>query len=148
MSPALRAHLEPEDAAQEVLLKISRDIGSYRGEPDTAFFKWAFVVAANTLRDLVDHYGAEKRKQIEPRPVSQISPSQGAAQIESIGRLHAAIARLADDYRTVVSLYKLESRDVDEVATIMGRSANAVRVLYCRALKELRSLLDSTSGHA
>jgi DNA-directed RNA polymerase specialized sigma24 family protein len=35
-------------------------------------------------------------------------------------------------------MHLLEGRDVAEVAQSMGRTANAVRVLYCRALRALR----------
>ncbi len=146
MSAALRSNLEPEDAAQEILLAIHKDFHSYSGPPDRSFFKWVFVVADHKLKDLVDFHGAKKRQKIEPTAGSQLSPSQAAVRVESIARLHQAIARLPDDYRTVVALYKLESRDVDDVARIMGRSENAVRVLYCRALKELRSLLETSPG--
>lgn len=148
MSPSLRAQMDPEDAAQEVLLAVHKDFHSYKGPPDRSFFKWIFVIADHKLKDLVDFHGAQKRQKIEPRAGSQISPSQAAGQIESIARLRAAIARLPDDYRTVIGLYKLESQDVSDVAKVMGRSENAVRVLYCRALKELRSILDTTPGHA
>ena len=146
MSSALRANREPEDAAQDVLLALSRDFHTYRGPPDRSFFKWVFVIADHTLKDLADHVGAQKRKQIEPTVGTQTTPSQAAMRIESIVRLRDAISRLPDDYRTVVALYKLESRDVAEVAQIMGRTENAVRVLYCRALKELRSSLGPTPG--
>lgn len=146
MSPTLRANIEPEDAAQEILLAIHKDFHSYSGPPDRSFFKWVFVVADHKLKDLVDFHGAKKRQKIEPMVGSQTSPSQAAVRVESIARLHEAIARLPDDYRTVVALYKLESRDVEDVAKIMGRSENAIRVLYCRALKELRSILETTPG--
>ncbi len=145
--PALRANLEPEDAAQEILLAIHKDFHSYQGPPDRSFFKWVFVVADHKLKDLVDFHGAKKRQRVEPAAGSQISPSQAAVRGESIVRLREAIARLPDDYRTVVALYKLESREIEDVAQIMDRSENAVRVLYCRALKELRSILEAAPGN-
>jgi RNA polymerase sigma-70 factor (ECF subfamily) len=147
MSASLRTSLEPEDAAQEILLAVTKDFHSYSGPADRSFFKWVFVIADHKLKDLVDFHGAQKRQKVEPSPGSQISPSQAAIRVESIARLHEAIGHLPDDYRQVVALYKLESRDVAEVASIMGRSENAIRVLYCRALKELRSTLETTPGH-
>lgn len=147
MSPQLLKNLDPEDAAQDILLAIHKDFRSYQGPADRSFFKWVFVIAENRLRDLVDFHGAEKRRTIEPVTApGQTSPSQAAVRQESVVRLREAISHLPDDHRTVVGLYKLEGREVDDVAQIMGRSANAVRILYCRALKQLRSILDSTPG--
>lgn len=146
MSPALRTRMEPEDAAQDVLLAIHKDFHTYHGTADRSFFKWMFVLAENRLKDLVDYHGAQKRQPIEPMNGSQVSPSQAAERIETVARLREAIARLPDDHRMVVALYKLESRDVAEVAQIMGRSENAVRILYCRALKELRTLMGGSSA--
>jgi RNA polymerase sigma-70 factor, ECF subfamily len=148
MSPDLRANLDPEDAAQEILTAVFKDFRSYRGPADKPFFKWFFVLADHKLKDLVDYYGAKKRQKIEPTSFSQTSPSQAAANVEMVTRLHEAISRLPDDHRMVVQLFKLESRDAAEVAEIMGRTENAVRILYCRALKELRSILESAAGRA
>jgi RNA polymerase sigma-70 factor, ECF subfamily len=146
MSPALRSNLDPEDAAQDILLAVHRDFHQYSGPPDKRFFGWLFTVAENKMRDLVDYYGAKKRQRGEPSlSFSQTSPSQAAARREMVARMHDAIGRLSEDHRTVIRLRKLEDRDVPEVATIMARSDNAVRILYCRALKELRDVLGGAS---
>jgi RNA polymerase sigma-70 factor (ECF subfamily) len=148
MSPELRSHLDPEDAAQEILTAVFKDFRTYRGPADKPFFKWFFVLADHKLKDVVDYYGAKKRQKIEPMSFSQTSPSQAAANVEMVTRLHQAISRLPDDHRLVVQLFKLESREIGDVAEIMGRSENAVRILYCRALKALRGLLESPPGGA
>ena len=41
-----------------------------------------------------------------------------------------------------LELRRLEEREISEVATAMDRSENAVRILYCRALKALKQFLD------
>lgn len=148
MSPALRAHVEPEDAAQDVLMAVLKDLGSYRGEADGRFFAWFFTVAENKLRDLSDYWGAKKRQPGEPRSVVQTSPSQAAARREMIDVVRDAVAELGEDHRMVVRLLKFESREVAEVAQLMGRTPNAVRILYCRALKELRQRLDANGSGA
>jgi DNA-directed RNA polymerase specialized sigma24 family protein len=42
----------------------------------------------------------------------------------------------------VLQLLRLEERELPEVAAIMERSENAVRILYCRALKALRARMN------
>ena len=145
MSPALRANVEPEDAAQDVLLAIHKDFRSFRGQADREFFGWLFTVAENTLRDLADYYGAKKRQRPQPLSFSQTSPSQAAARDEMVTRLRDAISALPDDHRLVIQLFKLEGRDTADIAQVMGRSENAVRLLVFRALKELRSALGGAT---
>lgn len=147
MSADLRAHLEPDDAAQEILVAVHKDFRTYRGPASTPFFKWFFVIADHKLKDLVDFFGAKKRQKIEPvMSFTQTSPSQAVVRQEEIARMNLAIAQLPEDHRLVLRLYKLEGRDVEEVAQIMNRTANAVRILYCRALKELRRVLAPAAG--
>jgi RNA polymerase sigma-70 factor (ECF subfamily) len=140
LSPALRAQVDPEDVAQEILLAVHRDLPGFRGDA-RAFQAWVFAVGENRIRDLVDHHGALKRR-AEPRSAaSQTSPSSGAARVEAWVLVKQALAALPEDYRRVVQLVRLEERPYEEVAQVLGRSVNAVRILYCRALKALRSLL-------
>jgi RNA polymerase sigma-70 factor (ECF subfamily) len=70
------------------------------------------------------------------------SPSQSAQRRELTIILADALAELAPDYREVVVLRTLEGRDWEDVARAMGRSLGAVRLLWARALKKLRPLIE------
>lgn len=141
MSAQLRSKVEPEDMAQDILVALHKDMDRFDGTPGRAFFGWMFRVAENRIRDSVDHFGAKKRQAAPLDPASQTSPSAAARRVEAVDLLRDAIAQLPDDYRRVVQLRRLEERDVGEVAQAMERSENAVRILYCRALKALRQSL-------
>ena len=52
-------------------------------------------------------------------------------------------AAVSADSREVIILRSIEERDWDEVAEKMGRSQGAVRLLWARALKRLRPLIES-----
>jgi RNA polymerase sigma-70 factor (ECF subfamily) len=144
MSAALRARVEPEDAAQEVLVAVLRDFDRFRGDGPPSFFAWLWTVAEHRLTDLANYHAAEKRQPVADRlKGTQTSPSQAAARSEMIERLHRAIAQLPDDHRAALRLVKLEERPIVEAASVLGRSENAVRILYCRALQRLRELLAS-----
>jgi len=139
MSPALRAGLDPEDAAQEVLLSVHKSLDQFRGDTAQAFRAWLFTVAENRLRDLADHAGALKRQPPSRMSFSQTSPSQAAMQTEMAARVRQALERLSEDYRTVIQLRRFEELDTSDVAEAMHRSPAAVRVLYCRAIQALRA---------
>jgi len=139
MPDALRARLDPEDAAQEILLTLHRKLEKFEGGN---FHAWLFTVANNRLRDLIEHSAALKRRTPEPQSFSQTSPSSAAIRAESAVRLRSALGRLAADYREVIRLRRFEELETAAVAQAMGRSPNAVRLLYFRALKALKLELE------
>jgi RNA polymerase sigma-70 factor (ECF subfamily) len=141
LSPKLRELFDPEDVVQEILLAVHEGLPELDDRGERAFFAWVFRIGDNRIRDLADYQGAAKRKARPPPRVSQTTPATAAMRSEALLRVRAAIERLPEDYRTVIQLRRIEERDTEEVAKEMGRSENAVRVLYCRALKELRNVI-------
>jgi RNA polymerase sigma-70 factor (ECF subfamily) len=53
-----------------------------------------------------------------------------------------ALAELSDDHRQVIILRSIEELDWPQVAQRMKRSVGAVRLLWTRALKQLRPLIE------
>ena len=141
MSPALRARVEPDDVAQEVLIGVHRHLPSFDGRGEKAFFGWLFRVAENRIRDLVDYHGALKRQAAPPVSFSQTSPSMMAARTEAAQRIQEALAELPEDYRTVIQLRRIEERPLAEVAELMERTVDASRVMYWRAVKALKRIM-------
>ena len=70
------------------------------------------------------------------------SPSSIAARREQAVLLADALARLPADYREVFILRNLEHVAVDEIAARMGRSPNAVRKLWGRAMIALKQAME------
>ena len=62
---------------------------------------------------------------------------------ERVDRVRGALTDLPDDYQEVIRLRRIQELSCAQVAEIMGRSENAVRVLYCRALKALGARLKT-----
>lgn len=137
MSPALKAKVEPDDVAQEVLLEVHKRLPAFEDRGQAAFFGWLFRIAENRIRDLVDHFGAKKRQTPDPVTFSQTSPSTAARRQEQVDRIATAVAGLSPDYQEVIRLRRFQELDTKQVAELMDRSENAVRVLYCRAVKAL-----------
>jgi RNA polymerase sigma-70 factor (ECF subfamily) len=138
LSPELRRHHEPEDVAQEILLAVHRSLDSFEDRGKRAFHGWLFRIAENRIRDLATREGAQKRQPVAILPFTQTSPSVAAVRAESFRLLHEAIATLSASHQAVIRLLRFEERSVEEAARLLERSENAVRILYCRALKALR----------
>jgi RNA polymerase sigma-70 factor (ECF subfamily) len=66
------------------------------------------------------------------------SPSQRAVRREQATWLAEALEKLPEDYREVLVLHHLEECAFPDVARRMGRSVEAVKKLWARALARLR----------
>jgi RNA polymerase sigma factor (sigma-70 family) len=58
-----------------------------------------------------------------------------------VDQVKRGIQKLADGYRTVISLYLLEGYDQEEISEILGISHNTVRTQYIRAKQKLLLIL-------
>ena len=148
LSPGLRAKLEPDDVAQETLLAVHRSLEQFEGTDHRAFLGWVFKIAENRIRDLADHFGAKKRQPIQPLTFSQTSPSTVAVRSEQVQIVARALEQIPEPYSEVIRLRRFEMRTVPEIAELLDKSENAVRILYCRALKALRVALGADGSES
>jgi RNA polymerase sigma-70 factor (ECF subfamily) len=155
----LQGKVDPADVVQETFLHAVRDFAHFRGTSETELAGWLRKILGARLADLVRHYCGtvgrdvrlEQALQVELDQSSQLldrglvapcsSPSQQAVRQEQGAWLAQALERLPADYREVLMLHHLEECDFPEVARRMGRSVEAVKKLWARALARLRRLL-------
>ena len=143
MSSALRAEIEPEDLAQEILLGVHGRLDEFDGDSAAVFYGWVFRIAENRIRDSVDHFAALRRRRpdarrADARPGDVTTPSVAAYRAEIVTRVRDAVSLLPEAHRDVVRMHLLEGREIAEIAAATGRTPSGVRVLYCRALRALR----------
>lgn len=60
-------------------------------------------------------------------------------------KIKNALGQLKDPYHDVVVLHYINDLPIPEVAKILERSENSVRVLLCRALEKLREILKENN---
>jgi RNA polymerase sigma-70 factor (ECF subfamily) len=156
---SLRGRADPSDLVQEALLKAALHFGQFRGAGDAELAGWLRQILARCLVDFVRRHRARARHAGREQSLDRLvdrssqameqilaadgtSPSASAQRRELAVVLSDALAQLSEDHREVIVLHHLEGLDWDEVARRMGRSAGAVRILWTRALKQLRPLID------
>jgi RNA polymerase sigma-70 factor (ECF subfamily) len=158
----LQGKVDPTDVVQETFLHAVRDAAQFRGSSDKELAGWLRQILAARLADLVRRYCGtrgrdvrlEQALQVELDHSSQLldrglvappdSPSQQAVRHEQATWLARALERLPEDYREVLVLHHLEGCAFPEVARHMGRSVEAVKKLWARALARLKRSLGGT----
>ena len=123
-----------EDIMQSVFLKAFTRIDTLRDH--TRARQWLLKIAR---RMCIDHY--RKRRVRQPIAEAEAVPARADFGNEHITRVHAAVSRLPDGYREVISLYYLDGHDCAGVARSLGISNAAVRRRLVRARLMLHELL-------
>jgi RNA polymerase sigma-70 factor (ECF subfamily) len=141
-----------EDFAQEALIKIMGNLGSFRGE--SRFTTWANKIAMNvaltelkrrrwrdvSLQDLFARRGAADRGPADPH----LSPEQLAYQNMVLTNLRRMIdEELTDRQREAVVAVILEGMPIAEVARRMGTNQNALYKLLYDARKRLKLRMEA-----
>ncbi len=160
LGTALQGKADPSDVVQETLLKAYQGFAQFRGQTEAELAAWLRQILARTVADLVRrHKGTGSRQLQRERSLEELldqssaalgkivaargsSPSQAAQGRECAVVLADALTKLPADYREVLVLRSIEEREWDQVAERMGRSTGAVRLLWTRALKQLRPLIE------
>lgn len=140
---------DPEDLASTVWLEVASGLSRFEGDLED-FRRWLFTIAA---RRRIDDIRSTKRRaaRLEQAPVDTRPPDEPAAEDEAerAAALDAALALvrgLPADQAEAVLLRVVADLGVAEVATIMGRTEGAVRVLVHRGLKRLAERVPVTES--
>lgn len=138
-----------DDLLGEVWLAIARGLNGFAGD-ERSFRAWAFSIAR---RRIADHRRRGIRRNTHPAdPVTFVeAPAPDDAEASALSRLSGQDAAdlvtslLPADQAEVVLLRVLADLDVDEVAEMLGRTSNWVRVTQHRALRRLAERVDESS---
>jgi RNA polymerase sigma-70 factor (ECF subfamily) len=159
----LRAKCDPSDLVQQTLLEAYRDFGRFTGQREPELVAWLRQILAHNLFNEARHFTAQQRNAAREVSLEQLragldqssavlgrclaadtpGPSQAAADRETAVLLADTLARLPEDYQTVLLLRVFEGLPAEEVARRMNRTAGAVRMLQLRALTALRAAMDA-----
>jgi RNA polymerase sigma-70 factor (ECF subfamily) len=146
---ALRGKVAESDVVQEAWLAAFVALGKFEDRGDGSFGKWLRgIVEHKVLEEFHHHLDAAKRDARRgarlvtdearsiPSP-DQPSPSEAAMAGESAAELRRAIESLPEDHAAVLRLVYLDGLTLVQAGERMGRSADAVRKTYGRALARL-----------
>jgi RNA polymerase sigma-70 factor (ECF subfamily) len=156
LDPELRAKVGPSDLVQESLLKAQQHFGQLQGSSEEDVLAWMRRILLNHLANVREHYRSTQKREIgRETPLSAIgngsgqkqlatgepSPSKQAAAEERSEELERAMAQLPEHYREALRLRHQEHCTFAEMGRRTGRSAEAARKMWARAVEQLKHLL-------
>ncbi len=134
---------DAQDLTAQTFLAAQEAIMSFRGQGK--FVAWLMSIASRKAAD----YFRRKRTTLPLEAAAQIeddsiAPEAFAAQQLSLEQITQALSQLTTDRAEAIALQIFSGLSIAEVAQVMGKSEAAVKMLVCRALKDLRKQLKIT----
>ncbi len=104
---------------------------------------WLFRIARNATLDHFRSHGRRERLQrtVEREPQAEEDPAARAEERIQYRALLAQVAQLPERQRDAISLRHSGLR-FDEVGAVLGCSEDAAKMVYHRALKALREMVE------
>ena len=158
LDPDVRSKADASDVVQETLLKAHLSFPDFRGTTEGEWITWIRQILVHNLADLHRRFSLKGRKVSRERSLEAAmdrsslilrnlvaaagpSPSQEAERREMSVILADTLAELEPEDREVVILRNLQELDWNEIAKRTGRSPDAARMLWTRALQRVGGLL-------
>ncbi len=155
LEPRYRAKISTSDLLQQTYLEAHRDFHRFRGETDIQVRAWLRRILLNNISNTRRRFRSEKRNADREGPLPtpplrgrEKTPSSIASSHEEVRLLECAMKKLSADHRTVITLRNLDRKPFCEIGIQLGRSDEAARKLWFRAMKELKAELKQTRLHA
>lgn len=145
-------HEDANDLAQETFIKAYRALNSFKG--DAGFYTWLYRIAVNkTINFLKQRKNRQQMSlndldlQAEHDPdlvalISEKNPRRDINLAELQERLNAAMLKLSEPHRLVVTLHDIQGLPHEEVAKIMDCNVGTVRSRLFYARQQLQAYLS------
>ena len=152
LGPRLRGHVESVDVLQQTMMKAFERFDGFQGEQAKSLMAWLGAIAHNEIVDQARYIGRERRdarRNIALDDVSALVADQVRSEVSRIHlntqtrRLEAAMDALTPSHREVLLLRRFEELSFPEVGARMGKSPDAARMLYARAMAALTLEMES-----
>jgi RNA polymerase sigma-70 factor (ECF subfamily) len=158
LRPEVAGKVGASDLVQETFVRAQQGIPDFRGQSEAELRAWLRTILRNHVANVHRKYLQTEQTQVtreQPlapsgevtaqRPADHApGPRTAVLTSERADLLRAALDRLPPDYRQVVVLRNWQRLSFAEVAERLGRSPEAVRKLWTRAIERLQTELATT----
>jgi len=149
------------DLVQQTFLEAQKDLVNFRGKSEAELMAWLRRVLLNNLANFRRQFRTNGKRDVSREvpmqggdssvpsvgelATSDLSPSGAARAHEEAAAVEAALARLPEDYRQAIVLRHQQGLSFAEIGAALGRSPEAVRKLWARAIEALQEQLGPPS---
>ncbi len=145
-------HEDANDLAQESFIKAYQALKSFKG--NSSFFTWVYRIAVNKTINFLKqrknrgHISLDDLDfQAEHDPdlvalVSEKTPRRDLNLAELQEKLNAAMQKLSEDHRLVVTLHDIQGLSHDEIGKIMDCNVGTVRSRLFYARQQMQAYLS------
>jgi RNA polymerase sigma-70 factor (ECF subfamily) len=160
LEPELQAKAGASDLVQETFLNAQRNFHQFQGASPEELRGWLRAILLNNLGNLRRRYRDTDKRQLARElslesddsqddlkknlAANTPSPSDHAVRHEQTAAVEQALARLPEDHRQVIVWRHQENCSFEEIGQRLGRSVDAARMLWWRAIERLQDELGET----
>jgi RNA polymerase sigma-70 factor (ECF subfamily) len=147
LSQEHRTSVDPSDVVQNTVVKALAHFNDFKGKTAAEWRGWLRTIL---LREIFDKIGDPRpplirtgasdpnvsttvREDRDPGP----SPPAAVVRREEHEQLQRALPELPTEYQQVIQWHNFERRSWEEIGQLTGRSAEAARKLWSRAIERL-----------
>jgi RNA polymerase sigma-70 factor (ECF subfamily) len=153
MGRSLRSRLESRDILQATFLKSFEHLDDFQGADGRSLLGWLMRIAEREIRDRVDfHHRQQRDAQREDDVAGHGDLAARSRSIltrmiddERAARVDEALGSLSDVHREVILLRAFEELTFSQIARALGRSEDACRMLFARAMTALTLALPDVN---
>ena len=155
---SMRAKVGPSDIVQETAIDAHRDFLRFRGTTQEQLYAWLRTILQNNVMDAVRRFEMAQKRAVKREaslsvivdrcgisvlPSGSNTPDHSAIRREDAVILAGGLTRMPDDYQTILRLRYWDGLTFPQIATRIGRSEEAARKLWYRALARLTNELQN-----
>lgn len=160
LDPDFRSKLGASDVVQQTLIVACNKIAEFDGSQRPEFLAWLKGILVNDLRERHRHFKRAKKRQVDREQAqfevddwqvavdSMYTPGTQASIAEESHRLYAAVKQLPETYQVVLRLRNWQQLSFDAIGKQLGKSAEAARKVWARAVVELERILSRSNPAA
>jgi RNA polymerase sigma factor (sigma-70 family) len=143
----VKSREDAEEVSQDVFVKAYRSLADFKG--NSKFSTWLYTIATTTSitflrKKKLDVHSLDNEKVFET--ADRLDGGMSANQIEQkskVNMVNEAIKMLSPDDAQIITLFYKGEQTLEEIAQILGKEPNAVKVQLHRARGRLKDKMQT-----
>lgn len=136
---------EAEEVSQDTFIKAYKYLDKFKG--DSKFSTWIYKVAYNTCLDRIKKYKKEQLSvaidEFTEKDVKTVETAYDLIERQEKNKaIKDCLEHLPSDDAFLLTLFYFEEQSLDEIAAVIGLTANNVKVKLFRSRKKLAKIMQ------